>query len=397
MKKVVLAFSGGLDTTYCAVHLNRDLGYEVHGVTVNTGGFSGQESATLEEIAQNLGLKSYRMIDASKKYYEEAIRYLIFGNVLKNNTYPLSVSAERIIQAIAIAGYANELGADAIAHGSTGAGNDQVRFDMTFHTICPDMEIITPIRDQSLTRNQEIAYLTSHSIEGDWSKSAYSINQGLWGTSIGGKETLTSAKSLPEEAYLHQCENQVPSQVTLTFKNGEPVGIDGRSITPVQVIQALNELTNQYAIGRDMHVGDTVIGIKGRVGFEAGGALVTIKAHHLLEKHVCSKQQLFIKDQLAAWYGQMMHDGQMLDPVMRDIEAFFASAQAHVSGDVYIKLLPYRFELEGISSKYDLMGDKVSMYGEETSGWSGQEARGFSKILANQTKIYQKVKQQDED
>jgi argininosuccinate synthase len=397
MKKVVLAFSGGLDTTYCAIYLSKDLGYEVHALTVNTGGFSEKEHQELEQKAIKLGVASYKMIDASEDYYDQGLKYLIFGNVLKNNTYPLSVSAERIFQAIAIANYANEIQADAIAHGSTGAGNDQVRFDMTFHTLCPDMEIITPIRDLSLTRQVEIEYLTNHGVEGDWTKSAYSINQGLWGTSIGGKETLSSSLGLPEEAFLHRCEKTDPTQLTITFKNGEPVALDGQKMEAVALIQLLDTMAHDYAIGRDIHVGDTIIGIKGRVGFEAGGPMILVKAHHLLEKHTLSKQQLFIKDQLAAWYGQMMHDGQMLDPVMRDIESFLESSQHHVSGDVYVSLLPYRFELTGIESSYDLMGDKVSQYGEETSGWSGEEARGFAKILANQTKIYQKVTKLNEN
>lgn len=396
MKKVLLAFSGGLDTTYCAIYLSRTLGYEVHAVTVNTGGFSPQEAEELANRSKELGVKSYKMIDSSEEYYQNAIRFLIFGNVLKNNTYPLSVSAERIIQAISIAEYANEMQVDAIAHGSTGAGNDQVRFDMTFHTLCPQVEIITPIRDQSLTRKFEIDFLIENGIAGDWTKSDYSINQGLWGTSIGGRETLSSNQNLPEEAYLHHCQRSDAQKLTLTFQKGEPVAIDGEKMNPVLLIKRAAALSAQFAIGRDIHVGDTVIGIKGRVGFEAGGALIIIKAHHLLEKHVLSKQQLFIKDQLAAFYGQMMHEGQMLDPVMRDMEAYFESAQAHVSGEVTIQLHPYRFEMVGINSVYDLMGDSVSQYGEETTGWTAQEARGFSKILANQTKIYQNIKNQNE-
>ena len=397
MKKVVLAFSGGLDTTYCAVYLSKVLGYEVHAFTVNTGGFTVEEENLLAQKASKLGVTSFKVADASLTYYQEGLKYLIFGNVLKNNTYPLSVSAERIFQAIAIANYANEIGAHAIAHGSTGAGNDQIRFDMTFHTLCPQVEIITPIRDQSLTRNQEIEFLKSHGVDGDWTKSAYSINQGLWGTSIGGKETLTSHQGLPEEAFLHHCENENPTKVTITFKNGEPVALDGKYLSSVNIIQQLDKLANTYAIGRDIHVGDTIIGIKGRVGFEAGGPLILVKAHHLLEKHTLSKHQLFIKDQLSAWYGQMMHDGQLLDPVMRDIESFLTNSQEHVSGDVFVTLYPYRFVTEGVKSSYDLMGDKVSQYGEETSGWTGEEARGFAKLLANQSKIYQKVKQLNEN
>lgn len=388
MKKVVLAFSGGLDTSYCAIYLSKTLGYEVHAVTVNTGGFDREERQMLEEKAMKLGVRNYEFIDRTEEFYQNGVRFLLFGNVLKNNTYPLSVSAERVFQAVAIAEYANELGADAIAHGSTGAGNDQIRFDMIFQAMCRGKEIITPIRDQQLSRETEIDFLKTHGMDGDWSKAEYSVNQGLWGTSVGGKETLTSDQYLPEGAFPSQLKKQGSEEVTITFAKGEPVAINGKSESPVYVIEELEEIASQYAIGRDIHVGDTIVGIKGRVGFEAAAALILIKAHHQLEKHVLSKHQLFIKDQLSSWYGNLMHEGQFLDPAMRDIEAFLESSQAHVSGDVKVALAPYRFHVIGISSSYDLMQSKYGQYGEMNEAWTGQDARGFAKIFSTQTKIF---------
>ncbi|MFY0686552.1 MAG: argininosuccinate synthase [Cyclobacteriaceae bacterium] len=395
MKKVVLAFSGGLDTSYCAIHLTKDLSYEVHAVTVNTGGFNPEERDLLEKRALSLGVKTYEFIDETENFYQKGIKYLIFGNVLKNNTYPLSVSAERVFQAVAIANFAQQVGADAIAHGSTGAGNDQIRFDLVFQTICPQAEIITPIRDMTLSREEEIEYLKGHGVDGDWSKSLYSVNQGIWGTSVGGKETLTSDQYLPEEAFPSQLEKQGSETVTIEFVNGEPVGLNGKQDTPVKIIQQLEEIAAGYAIGRDIHVGDTIIGIKGRVGFEAAAPVVMIKAHHALEKHVLSKNQLFIKEQQASWYGSLMHEGQYLDPAMRDIESFLESSQKHVTGTVQLALAPYRFHVLGISSKYDMMQSKVASYGEMNKGWSSDDARGFAKIFANQTKLYQSVSHED--
>jgi len=391
MKKVVLAFSGGLDTSYCAVYLSKQLGYEVHAVTVNTGSFSPEEQNLLKSKAFALGVASYEFLDETETYYQKGVKNLLFGNVLKNNTYPLSVSAERVFQAIAIANWANEVDADAIAHGSTGAGNDQIRFDLVFQTICPDKEIITPIRDQQLSREQEIQFLKDHGVEGSWEIAKYSINQGLCGTSVGGKETLTSDGYLPEEAFPGQLLKQESKTVTISFEKGEPVGLNGETKDPISVIQSLNEIGSQYAIGRDIHVGDTIIGIKGRVGFEAPAAMMLIKAHHAIEKHVLTKTQLKLKDQLSVWYGDMMHEGQYLDQSMRDIEAFFESSQKHVSGEVKIHLAPYRFYVEGISSPYDLMQSSFGQYGEMNLAWTGEDARGFVKILANQSKIFNAV------
>ena len=391
-KKVVLAFSGGLDTTFCAIYLREEKDYEVHALTVNTGGFSDEEIAKIEAHAKALGVTSFRAVDARNDYYRDVIKYLIFGNVLKNNTYPLSVSAERIVQAIATARYASELGAEAVAHGSTGAGNDQVRFDMVFQIIAPGVEVITPIRDLRLSREAEIDYLKKHDVAMNFEKAVYSINKGIWGTSVGGRETLTSGGSLPESAYPTQLTKETPEQLTLTFDKGELKGINDRHYdNPVDAIQALQAIASPYAIGRDIHVGDTIIGIKGRVGFEATAPLIIIKAHHLLEKHTLTKWQLYWKDQMAAWYGNWLHEGQYFDPVMRDIEAFMASTQGFVSGKVFVTLLPYRFELTGIESEHDLMSAKFGSYGEMNKTWTGDDVKGFTKIFGNQTGIYFQV------
>ena len=387
-KKLLLAFSGGLDTSYCAVHLVKDRGFEVVAATINTGGFDKAAIRQLKAKAFSLGVSDHIFIDQTTNFYEQGIKYLIFGNILKNNTYPLSVSSERVFQALALAHLAVEMKVDAIAHGSTGAGNDQIRFDLIFQTICPSIEIITPIRDLALSREDEITYLQYHGVQGLWEKAMYSINKGLWGTSIGGRETLTSHEALPEEAFPNQLQKTDYEIVKIKFENGEPVGLNGSIMTPIEVIKRLNEWGGKYAIGRDVHVGDTIIGIKGRVGFEAAGPLMLIKGHHLLEKHTLSKQQLFIKDQMAAFYGNMMHEGQYLDPVMRNMEAFLSSSQKNVTGTVEIGLAPYRFELLSIQSDFDLMQSALNNYGETNKGWSASEVKGFTKIFSNQTKLY---------
>ncbi|MCU0385133.1 MAG: argininosuccinate synthase [Flavihumibacter sp.] len=391
-KKVVLGFSGGLDTTYCAKYLFEELGYEVHSIIVNTGGFTEEELSKVEAHAKALGVKSHTSVNAVKNYYDRIIQYLVFGNVLKNNTYPLSVSAERLIQAIHIAEHAKKIGADAVAHGSTGAGNDQVRFDMVFHIMIPDLPILTPIRDLQLSREAEIDYLKARDVEMNFEKAQYSINKGLWGTSVGGKETLHSKGILPEEAWPTQVSKTQPEEVVLHFEKGHLTGINGRSYDhPVEAIQALQAIAGPFGIGRDIHVGDTIIGIKGRVGFEAAAPMVILKSHHALEKHVLTKWQLSWKDQLAQFYGNWMHEGQILDPVMRDIEAFLQHSQETVTGDVFVQLHPYRFQIIGIESKYDLMSSKFGKYGEMNSGWTGQDVRGFSKIFGNQTAIWKAV------
>lgn len=393
-KKVVLGFSGGLDTTYCVKYLSEEKGYEVHSIIVNTGGFSEEELTQIEAHAYKLGVKTHTTINAVKGYYDRIIKYLVFGNVLKNNTYPLSVSAERLSQALHIAEHAKKLNADAVAHGSTGAGNDQVRFDMIFHIMIPGVEIITPIRDLKLSREEEIAYLKSKGIEMNFEKAMYSINKGLWGTSVGGKETLSSKGMLPEEAWPTQVTKSDSEEVKLGFIKGELVAVNDNHFShPSEAIQYLQTIAGGFGIGRDIHVGDTIIGIKGRVGFEAAAPMVILKAHHALEKHVLTKWQLQWKDQLAQFYGNWLHEGQILDPVMRDIEAFLENSQQQVTGEVFVQLLPYRFQVIGIESKYDLMSSKFGKYGEMNTGFTGDDVRGFSKIFGNQTSIWNAVQQ----
>jgi len=389
-KKLVLAYSGGLDTSYCLMKLSKQ-GYEVHAISINTGGFDAHEVAEMKTKALQMGAHTYQSINALSSFYEKVVKYLVFGNVLKNNTYPLSVSAERIVQAMEIVTYAKKIGADAIAHGSTGAGNDQVRFDLIFQVMAPGIEIITPIRDQQLSREAEINYLKENGVALSWEKAQYSINQGLWGTSVGGKETLTSKDSLPESAYPSQLEKRESEKVSLHFEKGELIGIDDQMDNPVNNIIKLQEKAQKFAIGRDIHVGDTIIGIKGRVGFEAAAPLLIIKAHHLLEKHTLSKWQQFQKEQLGNFYGMLLHEGQYLDPVMRDLEAFLSNSQSTVSGKVFVTLHPFRFELNGIESDHDLMNAAFGSYGEENKGWFADDAKGFIKLLSNQNKIYQFV------
>lgn len=394
MKKIVLGFSGGLDTTYCVKYLSEDKGYEVHSVIVNTGGFSDDELKKIEEHAYTLGVKTHTTVNAVKSYYDSIIKYLIYGNVLKNNTYPLSVSAERLSQALHIAEHVKKLNADAVAHGSTGAGNDQVRFDMIFHIMIPGVEIITPIRDLKLSREAEIAYLKNKGVQMNFEKAVYSINKGLWGTSVGGKETLSSKGMLPEEAWPTQVTATDSREVKLSFVKGELNAIDGKNFDhPTEAIQYLQSIAGPYGVGRDIHVGDTIIGIKGRVGFEAAAPMVILKAHHALEKHVLTKWQLNWKDQLAQFYGNWLHEGQILDPVMRDIEAYLSNSQQNVTGDVFVQLQPYRFQVIGIDSAYDLMNSRFGKYGEMNTGFTGDDVRGFSKIFGNQTSIYKLVKE----
>ncbi|OQD42536.1 argininosuccinate synthase [Croceivirga radicis] len=387
MKKLVLAYSGGLDTSYCAMNLSKEHGFEVHAVSVNTGGFSPEEIKTIEEKALALGASTYTSIDAVQNFYDKVVKYLIFGNVLRNNTYPLSVSAERIVQAVEIVEHAKKIGAKYIAHGSTGAGNDQVRFDMIFQTLAPEIEIITPIRDNKLAREEEIAYLQANGVDYSWEKAKYSINRGLWGTSVGGEETLTSEKPLPDSAYPSQLKEKEPTQVSLSFEKGELVAINGEKDAPVANIEKLEAIANKYAIGRDIHVGDTIIGIKGRVGFEAAAPLIILKAHHLLEKHTLSKWQQFQKEQLGNFYGMLLHEGNYLDEVMRNIEAFLTDTQKNVTGEVFVSLYPFQFRLDGIKSPNDLMNASFGSYGEMNKGWTADDAKGFIKILSNPGKI----------
>ena len=391
-KSVVLGFSGGLDTSFCVKYLTEDKGYDVHSIVVNTGGFTKEELKQIEHHAYALGVKTHTSVEAEESYYDTIIRYLIFGNVLKNNTYPLSVSAERIIQALHIADHVEELKADAVAHGSTGAGNDQVRFDMIFNTIIPGIEIITPIRDLKLSREEEIEYLKSRDVDMNFEKSMYSINKGLWGTSVGGKETLHSKGMLPDDAWPTPVTSTGSEEVRLVFEKGELKGVNEKKYSSsVEAIKHLQTIAGPYGIGRDIHVGDTIIGIKGRVGFEAAAPMLIIKAHHALEKHVLTKWQLNWKDQLSQFYGNWLHEGQILDPVMRDIEVFLQHSQNHVTGDVFVELMPYRFQVTGIESKFDLMNNKFGKYGEMNNGWTGEDVRGFSKIFGNQTMIWRQI------
>ncbi len=391
--KVVLAFSGGLDTSYCVKYLKNENQLDVYSAVVNTGGFSLDELKSIAEKAILLGVESHSTLEETEAYYQHIIKYLIFGNVLKNNTYPLSVSAERIYQAIALAKYAKSINASYIAHGSTGAGNDQIRFDLIFQLLAPNITIITPIRDQQLSRKQEIDYLTKSGYKIDWKKAQYSINKGLWGTSVGGVETLTSHEALPEEAYPSQLQAKHPQKLSLLFEKGEICGINSERMNPVAAIQTLEEIANKYAIGRGIHVGDTIIGIKGRVGFEAAAATIIIKAHHTLEKHTLSKWQLHWKEQLANWYGMFIHESQYFEPVMRNIESFLQDTQTTVSGTVFIELHPYRFNILGIESSHDLMTSDFGYYGEMNKNWSGDDVKGFTKILANAMQIHTHVNQ----
>jgi len=387
-KKVVLAFSGGLDTSFCAKYLSEEKEFDVYSIIVNTGGFNADELAEIERRAYNLGVCHHETVDVTQEYYDKCIKYMIFGNILKNNTYPLSVSSERAFQAMASVEYAKRIGARYIAHGSTGAGNDQVRFDMVFQILMPEVTVITPIRDMKLSREAEIEYLKSKGIKDNWEKKAYSINKGLWGTSIGGRETLSSDCWLPEEAYPSQLKETGEAFLEIVFEKGEPVEVNGEKLTPVEAIRRVEELASAYAIGRDTHVGDTIIGIKGRVGFEAAAPLIIIKAHHLLEKHTLTKWQQYWKEQLANWYGMLLHEGQYLEPVMRNIEKFMDDSQKYVSGKVKVKLQPYRFEILGVTSNHDLMNADFAKYGEENTAFTGEDVIGFTKIASNQMKIY---------
>lgn len=391
-EKVVLAFSGGLDTSFCVKYLSEEKGYDVYTAIANTGGFSAEELKSIEERAYRLGAKEHATLDITRDYYEKSIKYMVFGNILRNGTYPISVSSERTFQAIAIINYAKSIGAKYVAHGSTGAGNDQVRFDLTFQILAPEIEIITPTRDMILTREYEINYLKEHGYEADFKKMEYSINKGLWGTSIGGKETLKSNQTLPEEAYPSQIIKEGSETLTLDFSKGELTAVNGIAYdNQVEAIQKVEEIGSAYGIGRDMHIGDTIIGIKGRVGFEAAGPLLIINAHKMLEKHTLTKWQQYWKDQIGTWYGMFLHEAQYLEPVMRDMEAFLESSQANVNGRVIIELRPRCYTLVGVESDYDLMKTDFGEYGEVNKAWDADDMRGFTKIMGNQMKIYQNV------
>lgn len=395
-EKVLLAFSGGLDTSFCAMYLAKEKGYEVHTAIANTGGFTQKELDSIEEKAYRLGAKTHVALDVTNDYYEKSIKYMIFGNVLRNGTYPISVSSERIFQAIAIIEHAKKIKADYVAHGSTGAGNDQVRFDLTFEILAPNIKILTPTRDMVLTREYEINYLKEHGFVADFTKMEYSINKGLWGTSIGGKETLKSDQTLPESAYPSQVTKKGEEKLTLEFEQGQIVAVNGKKYSnKIEAINEVEKIGSQYGIGRDMHIGDTIIGIKGRVGFEAAGSLLLINAHKMLEKHTLTKWQQYWKDQLGNWYGMFLHEAQYLEPVMRDIEAFLENSQSNVSGTVIVQLRPYSYTLVGVDSPFDLMKTDFGEYGEINKAWTADDVKGFTKILGNQMKIFHNVQKRN--
>ena len=394
--KVVLAYSGGLDTSYCLKYLGEEKGMEVHTALANTGGFSAVELAEIEKRAYELGAASHATIDVTGEYYEKCIRYMIFGNVLRNKTYPISVSSERAFQAMAVIRHAQKIGAGYVAHGSTGAGNDQVRFDLCFSVLAPEIEILTPTRDLQLSREEEIAYLRSKGVERDWSRMAYSINKGIWGTSVGGRETLSSHLNLPESAYPSPLQREGSEELTLSFERGELTRVNDESCaSPVALISRLEEIAAPWAVGRDTHVGDTIIGIKGRVGFEAAAPLLIIKAHELLEKHTLTKWQIYWKEQLGNWYGMFLHEAMYGEPVMRDIEKFLEHSQRYVSGEVRVRLRPYHFDLLGIRSDHDLMNADFAQYGESNNAWSADDVKGFTKILSMPLRVHGAVNREE--
>ncbi len=389
-KTIILAYSGGLDTSYCLKKLSTE-GFSVHALLINTGGFSKSDLNKIEKQAKKLGASRFISIDAKEEFYKKIIKFLIFGNVLKNNLYPLSVSSERIIQAIEIMNYSKKHNINNIAHGSTGAGNDQVRFDLIFQTLNPNIKIITPIRDNNISRKKEISYLKSVGINLTWNKSRYSINKGIWGTTIGGDETLTSNKPLPDKAFTKKLLEKRNKLIDLKFFKGELIGINNKVSNPIELINYLEQISSKYAIGRDIHVGDTIIGIKGRVGFEAAAAKIIIKSHELLEKHTMSKWQIFQKESISKLYGMLIHEGQYFDPVIKDIESYFEKSQRYVTGNVFVELSPYNFRLNGIKSDHDLMNHNLGVYGEENTNWSSDDIKGFIKISSNSSKIFKQI------
>jgi argininosuccinate synthase len=395
-ERVLLALSGGLDTSFCAIYLAKEKNMEVHSAIVNTGGFDEEELEQIKAHAEKLGIVSHQVLDITADYYNRCLRYMIFGNVLRNRSYPLSVSSERTFQAIALVDHAKKYGYTHIAHGSTAAGNDQVRFDLVIQVLAPEIKIITPIRELSISRENEIAYLKKEGVPMNWEKVEYSINQGIWGTSVGGKETLSSSEELPEKAFPNQVEKEGSEIVTIGFEEGEPVSLNGKQYEPLVVIRELEKLAAPWGIGRDVHVGDTIIGIKGRVGFQAAAARILIDAHLALEKHVLTRWQLHWKEQIGQWYGMFVHEAQYLEPVMRDLEKFMESTQKTVTGEVSLRLRPYSSSVAGVKSPHDLMSSSFASYGEMNRAWTAEEVDGYTRILGNQQRIWYAVNGMEE-
>ncbi|MDQ2069587.1 argininosuccinate synthase [Natronospira bacteriovora] len=382
--KIVLAYSGGLDTTYCALWL-KEQGWEVHTVTVDTGGFDAAELARIEAAARHADVAGHSVIDARRPLFDRFLRYLIYGNVLRGASYPLCVSAERACQAEAVARHALAIGADALAHGSTGAGNDQIRFDVAFQVLAPGLAVITPIRDQGLSREQEVAYLARHGVVIPPATGRYSVNAGLWGTTVGGAETLDGWSELPESAFPSgppAAASDESRELCITFEQGIPVMLDGESLEPVPLIERLNDLAAHFGIGRGVHLGDTILGIKGRVGFEAGAAQLLITGHRELEKLLLSGRQLFWKAQLGDLYGSLIHEGQAFDPLVGNLEAFLEASQKTVSGEVRLRLYPRALSVLGVRSPHSLMDSRAAAYGEANHLWDGADARGFARVFA---------------
>ncbi|MBZ4418949.1 argininosuccinate synthase [Myxococcus sp. RHSTA-1-4] len=380
-KNVVLAFSGGLDTAFCTVYL-REQGYAVTTVTVDTGGFPAEQLANIEALSVKLGAVAHKTVDARDTLFQGYLRYLIAGNVLRGQVYPLSVSAERACQAVEVVRVARELGVQAIAHGSTGAGNDQVRFDVAFRSLAPDLELLTPIRTLGLSRQQELSFLAERGIHMPPKLGSYSVNEGMWGTSVGGRETLDSWSALPEAAFPggEIPTDLKPRTLTVSFTQGVPSALDGEAMGPVKLVETLNAVGRTYGIGRGVHLGDTILGIKGRVGFEAPAAHLLVTSHRELEKLVLSGKQLFWKETVGNLYGSLLHEGHFFDPLVKDLEAFLTSSQERVTGDVRLVLHPRTLVVEGVRSPHSLMDAKVATYGEANVLWTGSEAAGFAKL-----------------
>lgn len=386
MKPIVLAFSGGLDTSWAIPYLAETTGRPVATVTVDTGGFDGAARLELAARAAALGAVDHRMLDARAEYFDRVLRFLVFGNVRRGGTYPLSVGAERSIQARGVAIAARELGSATVAHGSTAAGNDQVRFEVALRTLEPSFEILAPVRDALVSRPAQVAFLEERGLPVPAHGAAYSVNRGLWGTTIGGSETKSSRLPLPETAWVatHGAFDRprAPARHTLSFEQGIPVAFDGEAISPVALIERVEAAAAPFGIGRGIHLGETILGIKGRVAFEAPAAEVILSAHRELEKLVLTGRQQRIKEGIAAHYGDLVHEGQHLEPVCRDLEAFLASSQARVSGEVHLLLRPGALFVEGVESRYSLLAASRGAYGEAAGEWSAADARGFARLVA---------------